>query len=142
MNNGAITTVFSPVVLSTATGSFVTDAGGVLTAVPSNWTDFPALGENPGASTIASSNDPATPTVFFINGFNGVYHNSDNINVDFNAADMTNVGNNIIAANWTNPVAAPPPASPSAIPTLSQWAMILLSLMLLAIGLVKTRRNY
>lgn len=131
-----ISTTFSPVVLSSASGSFVTDGTGTLTAVPSSWNDFDSCNCNPGFSTVASTNDPATPTTFFINGANGVYHNSDEVGVSSNSAFMTNVGDNVIAANWS--LTASVPATP--VPTLSQWAMILLSLILLAFGLVKTRR--
>lgn len=127
-----ITTIFSPVVLTTDVGSFVTDAAGVLTAVPSNWSDFIAFG-TPASSTILSTNDTNLPVSgFFINGLNAVYASASN------TASMNNVANNIVAANWSNPAAI----APSTIPTLSQWAMILLSLMLLVIGLLKTRRSY
>lgn len=131
-----ITTVFSPVVYSSSTGTFTTDAAGVLTAVPSNLTDINGSNRVPGFSTVASTNDPATPTSFFINGGNGVYHNSTNVGVSNNTASMTNVANNIIAANWTNPAAAA-----TAVPTLSQWAMILLIMLLMTVGLLKTRRH-
>jgi len=137
-----ITTTFSPVVLSTTTGSFVTDAVGVLTAVPSSWNDIAGSNSVPGASTVASTNDPATPTTFFINGGNGVYHNSDNIGVSSNRAYMTNVNNNTIAAFWTNPAtAASGTGAGTPVPTLSQWAMILLIMLLMMVGLLKTRRH-
>jgi hypothetical protein len=134
-----ITTVFSPVVFSFSNGTFITDAAGVLTAVPDNLTDINGGNDELGFSTIASTNDTATPTSFFINGGNGVYHNSDEIGVSNNTARMTNVANNIIAANWTNPAAAMAPAT--AVPTLSQWAMILLIMLLMTVGLLKTRRH-
>lgn len=135
LNNapGTISTVLSPVVLTSSSGSFATDAGGVLTAVPSNWSDGSAL------STPLSSNDPGgtADIEFYINGGNRVYYNESS---GF-AAGMTNVANNIVASFWTNPAAAAAPAAPATpVPTLSQWAMVLLSLMLLAIGLVNARR--
>ena len=136
-----ITTVFAPVVLATNAGSFVTDAAGVLTAVPSNWND------NNGAvgtlSTVASTNDPNTPSSFFINGVFEVYYSNSIANPTdgFDTrANMNDVVNNIVAAFWTNPVTAMNPGGATAVPTLSQWAMILLSLMLMGIGLLKTRR--
>lgn len=137
---GTITTVYSPVVLADTNGSFVTDAVGVLTAVPSDWNDYVGGNQDPAASTIASTNDPATPTTFFINGGNAVYHNSDDIGVSYNSASMTNVANNIIAANWSAPVPVAAPAPATAVPTLSQWSMLLLVLMLASISFVKARR--
>ena len=129
-----ITTVFSPISLTTSTGSFVTNAAGVLTAVPSAWNDngFPLN------STVLSTNDPDLPVnAFFINSANGVYFSNTNV------AEMTNVANNTTAANWSNPVSAGVLAPATAVPALSQWAMIMLSLMLLAIGLLnKIRRIY
>lgn len=131
-----ITTTLSPVVLSTATGSFATDAAGVLTTAPSDWVD------SNQASTVQSTNDPnvtiANPGVdFFINDGNDVYFSGPGQNI---AAGMTNVANNTIAAFWSNPVAAM--STPTSVPTLSQWSLILLSLILVAYGVVRTRRVY
>ncbi len=139
-----ITTVFDPNSgdgLQENTLSFITDGAGVLTAVPSAWADF-----NPGGGTnppITSTNDPQgnVRIEWFSNGLNWMYQNLS-VGGDTRTANIANAANTILPASWTNPAAALPPASPSAIPTLSQWAMILLSLMLLAIGLVKTRRSY
>lgn len=65
-----ITTVLSPVVLTTDVGSFVTNALGALTAVPSEWVD------NAASSTRLSSNDPdLLAFLFYINNGNSVYFN-------------------------------------------------------------------
>ena len=79
-----ITTVFSAAALDDNTGDFVTDAMGVLTAVPSNWND--------SSPTVLSTNDPDTPTDFYINDNNDVYYNTAV------SAGMTNVNNNTIPA--------------------------------------------
>jgi len=127
MNNvpNTVTTVFPGASLTTTTGSFVTDASGSLTEVPSEW--------NGHSPAIISTNDPNTVTNFYINGANRVYYNTEG------AAGMLDVPNNINAAYWDFENGSPAPAK--AIPTMSQWAMIVLSLMLLVIGLVKTRRT-
>ena len=134
---GTITTVLSPVVLTTDNGSFVTDAGGVLTTAPIEWNDTAS------SSTILSSNDPGLLVFdFYINANNDVYFNET---TNFSAG-MTNVDDNTTAAFWTDPVASsgpgpgPGPGPATGIPTLSQWAMVLLSLMLLGIGLGNIRR--
>ncbi|WP_040481880.1 putative Ig domain-containing protein [Luminiphilus syltensis] len=102
-----ITTVYSPVVFSNSpTGSFVTDAGGVLTALPELQDVDPGGLAVPGFSTVASTNDPATPGAFFINGDNPVYYN-----LDGDRAGMTNAANNVLAANWSRPAA--PVAAPT-----------------------------
>jgi hypothetical protein len=130
-----IETVYSPVVLSTSTGNFVTDAAGVLTSVPSRWIDA-----NQG-STIQSTSDAAvyTDLEWYINGRNPVYF--DQARGGGPSAYMNNVANNIVPASWSapTPVAAPAPATVS-VPTLSQWSMAILILMLLITGLIKTRR--
>jgi hypothetical protein len=67
---------------------------------------------------------------------------------------FNNVANNIIAANWTNPVpdsgacgsAPPPPPSPppqiqQPIPTLTEWAIVLLSSLLILGGVFSLRRK-
>ncbi|CCI19991.1 conserved exported hypothetical protein [Microcystis aeruginosa PCC 9807] len=91
--NGAHVTTFDPNGvggdgLSTTTGSFVTNASGQLTAVPSNWSDDSNL-------NVVSTNSTQTPFSWFVNGGNGVYY-TDNGDVS-----LTNVGGNIVAANWT-----------------------------------------
>ncbi|MCZ8191265.1 MAG: PEP-CTERM sorting domain-containing protein, partial [Microcystis sp. LE19-338.1B] len=91
--NGAHVTTFDPNGvggdgLSTTTGSFVTNASGQLTAVPSNWSDDSNL-------NVVSTNSTQTPFSWFVNGGNGVYY-TDNGDVS-----LTNVAGNIVAANWT-----------------------------------------
>jgi hypothetical protein len=127
-----ITTVLSPVVLSHSVGSFITDSVGVLTTAPTEWNDDATL------STVVSSNDPAgtADLMWWINGGNNVYYHDDLSAGVY----VENVGNIILPAFWTGPGPAMAPATATPVPTLSQWAIILLSLMLLAIGFVKTRR--
>lgn len=130
-----ISTTFSPVVLSDTSGSFTTDVAGVLTAVPSGWNDAASGNSSPTASTVASTNDTNTISAFYINDANNVYYNNNSI-----SAGMTNVDNNTTASFWTNPVSAN--SAPTSVPTLSQWSLILLSLILVAYGVVRTRRVY
>ena len=91
--NGAHVTTFNPNGgdgLSTSTGSFVTNALGTLTAVPTSWSDSNNV-------NVVSTNSTQTPTNWFVNGFNGVYYT----NGFSNEVQLTNVEGNIVAANWT-----------------------------------------
>ena len=91
--NGAHVTTFNPNGgngLSTSTGSFVTNALGTLTAVPTSWSDLNDV-------NVVSTNSTQTPTNWFVNGFNGVYYT----NGFSNEVQLTNVEGNIVAANWT-----------------------------------------
>ncbi|TRU35745.1 MAG: PEP-CTERM sorting domain-containing protein [Microcystis aeruginosa Ma_MB_F_20061100_S20] len=93
--NGAHVTTFNPNGvggngLSATTGSFVTNALGQLTAVPSNWYDDSNV-------NVVSTNSTQTPNQWFVNGYNGVYY-TNNAN---NSVRLTNVAGNIVAANWT-----------------------------------------
>jgi len=76
--------------LSVSTGSFVTNASGQLTAVPSDWYDATNL-------NVVSTNSTQTPNAWFVNGDNGIYFTND-LNY---SVDLTNVSGNIVAANWT-----------------------------------------
>ncbi|MFM6587476.1 MAG: PEP-CTERM sorting domain-containing protein, partial [Microcystis panniformis] len=93
--NGAHVTTFNPNGvggngLTVSTGSFVTNASGQLTAVPSDWNDVSNV-------NVVSTNSTQTPTQWFVNGFNGVYY-TDDFGKEVN---LTNVAGNIVAANWT-----------------------------------------
>ncbi|BCU10348.1 PEP-CTERM sorting domain-containing protein [Microcystis aeruginosa] len=93
--NGAHVTTFDPNGvggdgLSATTGSFVTNASGQLTAVPSGWYDNTNV-------NVVSTNSTQTPSGWIVNGFNGVYY-TNNFN---NAVRLTNVAGNIDPANWT-----------------------------------------
>ncbi|TRT73698.1 MAG: PEP-CTERM sorting domain-containing protein [Microcystis sp. M_OC_Ca_00000000_S217Cul] len=91
--NGAHVTTFNPNGgdgLDVATGSFVTNALGTLTAVPTSWSDLNDV-------NVVSTNSTQTPTNWFVNGFNGVYYT----NGFSNEVQLTNVEGNIVAANWT-----------------------------------------
>ncbi|MCA2509620.1 MAG: PEP-CTERM sorting domain-containing protein [Microcystis sp. M54BS1] len=93
--NGAHVTTFDPNGvggngLTVSTGSFVTNASGQLTAVPSNWSDVSNV-------NVVSTNSTQTPNAWFVNGGNGVYV-TNNFNND---VSLTNVSGNIVAANWT-----------------------------------------
>jgi hypothetical protein len=93
--NGAHVTTFNPNGgngLSSSTGSFVTNASGTLTAVPSEWYDDTNV-------NVVSTNSTQTPTEWFVNGFNSVYITGSGINRK--SVRLTNVSGNIVAANWT-----------------------------------------
>ncbi len=92
--NGAHVTTFNPNGgngLSSSTGSFVTNASGTLTAVPSEWYDDTNV-------NVVSTNSTQTPFSWFVNGFNGVYYTDPNY---YYKVQLTNVSGNIVAANWT-----------------------------------------
>ena len=91
--NGAHVTTFNPNGgngLSSSTGSFVTNASGTLTAVPSEWYDDTNV-------NVVSTNSTQTPNAWFVNGLNSVY-STNNFS---NNVSLTNVAGNIVAANWT-----------------------------------------
>jgi hypothetical protein len=91
--NGAHVTTFNPNGgdgLDSTIGSFVTNASGQLTAVPSQWFDFNNV-------NVVSTNSTQTPNAWYMNGDNGVYF-TDNFS---NSVELTNVAGNIDAANWT-----------------------------------------
>ena len=99
-NNGGLLTTFTAPFggsLSDTAGNFVTDAGGNLSAVLSEWTDS-------NAGTDFSTNGD-TPTEWFLNGGNGIYYNN------FDGIDLTNVANMLTATSWQNASAVPVPAA-------------------------------
>lgn len=129
INNGAITTVFGNTGLNLTSGSFVTDASGVLTAVPSAWGNFSA------PIPVISTNDPRGPANlrWVLNGINYVYAAF----APFASANSVAPANNILPGFWTNPVAlnpAPTPGAPAAIPTLSAYGLGLMALALMLIA--------
>ncbi len=88
--NGAHVTTFNPNGgdgLDGTTGSFVTNASGQLTAVPSGWYDNTNV-------NVVSTNSTQTPSGWIVNGFNGVYYTND---FDYGVT-LTNVSGNIVAA--------------------------------------------
>ena len=90
--NGSHVTTFNPNGgdgLSVSLGSFVTNASGQLTAVPTDWEDSSNL-------NVVSTNSTQTPDTWFVNGSNAVY-----FTLPFNDVSLTNVSGNIVAANWT-----------------------------------------
>ena len=91
--NGAHVTTFNPNGgngLTNSIGSFVTNASGQLTAVPSGWYDNTNV-------NVVSTNSTQTPSGWIVNGFNGVYYTNNFANT----VRLTNVEGNIVAANWT-----------------------------------------
>ncbi|GBL14037.1 hypothetical protein MTo_01332 [Microcystis aeruginosa NIES-1211] len=91
--NGAHVTTFNPNGgngLYDNTGSFVTNASGTLTAVPSDWSDNSNV-------NVVSTNSTQTPNAWFVSGGNEVYYTND----FGNGVGLTNVSGNIVAANWT-----------------------------------------
>ena len=122
-----ITTMFDPNStdgLSDTSGSFATDAAGVLISSPTSWNDTSASG------TVVSSNDPAGTTAFrwWVNGANQILVNDT---ADpFAEASANAVGTNITAAAWSNPVPAGEPQPQQTnlpVPTTSTWALVLLT---------------
>ncbi len=115
-------------------GNFTTNPAGVLQTAPGSWVDFPVVASN------VVTNIASPVSEWFIDGVNNVLFLSSQIG-------FTNVANDIIAANWSNPVpfsgvcGAPRPALvQSAIPTLTPWGMVMLS-GLLALGVVISLRR-
>lgn len=131
-----ITTVFDPNSgngLSSTAGSFATDAAGTLTSAPSAWVD------SDGGSPIVSSNDPqGTSTIrWWVNSANEVLQNQS-ASPDDRSAFTNNVSTNSDPAFWTNP-AAVVGGAPTPVPTLSEWALILLVMMLAMFGVIRIR---
>ncbi|MFN6305284.1 MAG: PEP-CTERM sorting domain-containing protein [Microcystis sp.] len=92
--NGAHVTTFNPNGgdgLDSTIGSFVTNASGQLTAVPSDWSDLSNV-------NVVSTNSTQTPIEWYVNGFNAVYSTDPNY---YYEVDLTNVEGNIDPANWT-----------------------------------------
>lgn len=91
--NGAHVTTFNPNGgngLTGTAGSFVTNASGQLTAVPSNWYDNSNV-------NVVSTNSTQTPNAWYVNGSNSVYY-TDNFG---KWVGLTNVAGNVNPANWT-----------------------------------------
>jgi hypothetical protein len=105
-NNGANRTVFAPNTapgngLSVTTGNFVTNASGLLTAVPSNWRDVTNV-------NVLSTNNSQIPLAWFVVGGNGIIFAASQSLSD------ASVSRNIVAANWTiTPTAVPFDFNPS-----------------------------
>ena len=90
--NGAHVTTFNPNGgdgLSESIGSFVTNASGQLTAVPTDWSDYSNL-------NVVSTNSTQTADAWLVNEANPVY-----FTLPSNGVSLTNVSGNIVAANWT-----------------------------------------
>lgn len=137
-----ITTVFDPNStdgLSSTSGSFATDAAGILISSPTSWNDTSASG------TVVSSNDPAGTTDFrwWVNGNNQILVNDA---ADPRADAFANaVDTNISPAAWSNPVpeGEPQPPQPTVpVPTTSVWALILLTTLLGLMVFANRRRLF
>jgi len=90
--NGSHVTTFNPNGgdgLDFSVGSFVTNASGQLTAVPTNWEDYSNL-------NVVSTNSTQTPRSWFVDGGSVVY-----LTLPSNRVGLTNASGNIVAANWT-----------------------------------------
>jgi hypothetical protein len=133
---------YSAVAFPTATGTFTTNGSGVLQSAASDWED----GSDPVLGTVSTNISGSTPIAdWFIDGENQVMDLNDGV------VSFTNVANNVVAANWTNPApdsgvcgSAPPPPPPRVqqpIPTLNEWAMVLLSGLLISGGVFSLRRK-
>jgi len=93
-NNGFLVTTFSSPFdggLVSAAGDFVTNAGGTLTSVLVDWTDGPV--------SDFTTNGSGTAFFWFLNGGNSVYAESDGQSLKI--LDLTNVGNMLSPANWS-----------------------------------------
>lgn len=127
---------------ATTLGNFTTNASGVLLTVPTDWEDTASPIPNPTVSNIA-----ITPVNnWFIDGLNEVL-DGNGTHISF-----TNVHNDIIASNWSNPVpsgvcaGAPPPPPPTPtptqpIPTLTEWGVVVLSSLLVLGAVFSLRRR-
>lgn len=125
--------------LTLADGSFTTNGAGVLQTAETDWEDT----SDPVSGTV-SSNIPGLTATFewFVDGLNEV------LSLNFGSLDFTNVANNIVAANWTNPTpdsgtcggATPPPTPQTPVPTLTPWGTMMLSC-LLALGVIFSLRR-
>jgi hypothetical protein len=90
-NNGAHKTVFNPNGtngLTTSNGSFVTNALGQLTAVPTNWVDTSSV-------NVVSTNSSATPNAWSVDGTNPLYF------ISGGSVGINNVSGLRVASNWT-----------------------------------------
>lgn len=126
VNSGAITTIFEPNTLpgdgiDFTLGSFTTDAGGILTSVPSNWSD----GNITANTNVTSTNDPTAPLLWQV---------IDGVAVAYGVGITPFIVTS--PPIWSNPVAiiAPAAASAESAPTLSEWVLILLAFMLGGVG--------
>jgi len=129
---------------SDGAGDFTTTASGVLQTAPTNWSDDADPITNHVVTNIAGS----TPVdAWFIDGINRVL----GLTFGANGIGFTNVANNIVAADWSNPVPAggvceaffPAPAvQTEPVPTLTRLGTILLSsLLVIGIGFSLRRRR-
>lgn len=98
--NGTNKTVFNPNGgngFSSFSGSYATNGSGQLTSVASLF-DFSQV-------NVISTNSPSKPIQWYINGFNGVFFTT----TPSGSVSINNVGNNIIASNWSIAPATPVP---------------------------------
>jgi hypothetical protein len=118
------------------TGSFTTDAGGVLQAGTIRWIDAPASGIP--TAQYATNVVTAVPLAgWYINAINDVVlwdPASANPSVGY-----LNVGNDTTTTNWSNPQPASgvcasffAPAAAQGVPALSEWGLIMLTVLIAA----------
>jgi hypothetical protein len=126
-----------------AIGSFTTNGAGQLQPGTFDWEDYRDPVPNPFVTNLTGV---TTVSDWFIDQFNHV--------IAFNTGQLgfTNVTNDGVVTNWSNPVPSngvcaggsgpppPPPAATQSIPTLGEWGLILLS-GLLAVGAAFTLRR-
>jgi hypothetical protein len=131
---------YSASTFTLANGSFTTNGAGVLQTAPTDWEDT----SDPVNGTVTTNIAGITAvSEWFIDGLNEV------VDINFGLIDFTNVGNNIVAANWSNPVldsgacgaAPPPPQTQAAVPTLTPWALVMLSSLLFLGVVISLRRQ-
>ena len=99
-NGGLVTTFASPFDggLGTGAGDFMTDAAGTLTTVMTNWSDVAVMAD---FTTTGSGTD----LEWYFDGFNNVYSEVAGRRL----VDLTNVGDMLIAANWSQSSPTPTP---------------------------------
>jgi hypothetical protein len=107
-NGGLITTFFAPWGgggLSVSDGAFTTDGTGDLIGVMDSW-------YKSGGGTDFVTSGPGIPSSWFLEGINGVYHQSNcNFTCDGGTVHLTSVGSMLNAANWTPVSTVPIPAT-------------------------------
>ncbi len=125
---------------SVTTGSFATNGAGQLQAGTFDWEDGTDPITNPFVTNIAG-----------VTSFEDWYLDAANrvVYLNVGAIGYTNVVNDTQVTNWTNPIPAPglcasffqPQSQNQVIPTLSQWGVIILSV-LIGVAAVAGLRRY
>ena len=134
-----------PPLFPVTTGTFTTDGSGQLQSATIDWEDNSDGITNPVAFNIAGMTGVDPIGNWFLNGANDVF------DTNVGEINFTNVANDTQVTNWSNPVSATGvcasffPSAPRTtsipvpVPTLSSWAVMILSIAI-GIGVVGLRR--